>query len=155
MTDVRSAQTRDLLARIERPEEAAADRLAALVALGDMVDFAFELPEEYRHVLERLAAFVTSEHDPELRRRAFYVMEHAFLEAPAAPVLDLEPLERALESSAEADPDFIRHALSLLSLTYRRRYRPVFERFQASLNPEIASRAAECIKRVDELGSDD
>jgi hypothetical protein len=113
-------------------------KLSCLLDIGDYLDHPYPHEEGYVEVVQQLIILLSKENDPKVRRQFVGNIEKAYMYRISLEAISFKPLIGILD---RADPFFIRCILYLLSMTYKKEYIPLIERYLDHPDEEVRKEA--------------
>ena len=101
-------------------------KLSCLLDIGDYIEHPYPNEEGYVEVVQHLIILLSKEKESEVRKLLVRNIERAYMYTIDLDEISFEPLISVLDNN---DPYFIRCVLYLLSMTYKRKYIPLIEKY--------------------------
>ena len=113
-------------------------KLSCLTDIGDYIEHPYPHEDGYVEVVQQLIILLSKETNHEVRKLLVRNIERAYLQQINLSDINFEPLTGNLNN---ADSNFIRCVLYLLSMTYNRSYIPIVEQYLDHPDEEVRKEA--------------
>ena len=113
-------------------------KLSCLTDIGDYIEHPYPHEDGYVEVVQQLIILLSKETNHEVRKLLVRNIERAYLQQINLSDINFEPLTGNLNN---ADSNFIRSVLYLLSMTYKREYIPIVEQYLNHPDEEVRKEA--------------